>query len=328
MNEERITVTVIVPVYNAQATIDVCADAILSQELPDGESMEVIFVNDGSRDHTFDSLNEAIGRHPGRMDSTKVLHYPYRQGAAAALRIGLEHARGEWIIKCDADDELHPGALSDMILAARREQADVVVGRYLERTPSGKTIAKSPQHHSDINKLRLCVDHFSMWNKLLRRSLLLDNNIWPVDGVDCWEDLMVVARAYAMSHNVAWLQRQVYTYNLNPGSLSRSSRDTVLRHHLKAALLLEQWFAARGLEKEYEPFLNRVKLIAKVKFLRGKHKDVKAWLSTFPEVNSRIMSISGVAIHYKLMFKAVAILPPRFSQWLADITSRLYNTES
>lgn len=310
-------VSIIVPFYNAEATIARCVHSLMRQTSDD---FEVIFVNDGSRDNSFAILNEVLVEYPKHIDRSHVLYYTYRQGVAAAHRIGAAHASGEYIMRVDADDELIPNAIKLLTDTARREGADIVSGQFERIYPNKRKVVAIDSRFPDINALPLIVDNYSMCNKIIRRSLLSDNDIEVYPEIDCWDDLTVTARALALSRRTATVDHVVYRYYINPSakSVSKTNRDTQLRQHLLAALMLEQWFVSRYPDNRYEPFLNRLKLIAKVKYLRGKDKDIQAWKNTFPEVNGRIMGISGVKWYYRTAFWLVANLPTRLCQWIAD----------
>lgn len=171
--------------------------------------------------------------------------------------------------------------------------------------------------------------NFSLCNKLLRRKMLDDNGIAPYDGLDCWEDLGVVSRVMSLKPSVGFTDIPVYHYVKNPASasLSRSSRGRLLEDHLAIALLVEQWMVEHDMQEEYDAFLNNLKFCAKVKMLRGRDKDVRRWLKTFPEVNSHIMELHNISLHWRLLFTAVAKLPAGFTQWVADLFDIFYPRE-
>ncbi len=310
-------VSIIVPFLNAETTIAQCVHSIMRQTMDD---FEVIFVNDGSNDNSFNILNEVLTQYPEHVDRTRVLYYTYRQGVAAAHRIGAERAIGEFIMRVDADDELADDALRRLVDAADAQVADIVMGRFERMYPTKSKRVKIDPRFPDINAMPLVVDNYSLCNKIIRRSLLTDNQIEVFPEIDCWDDLTVSARALALSSKSVAIDHVVYRYYINPESksVSKSNNETQLRQHLLAALRLEQWFVSTYADNRYEAFLNRLKIIAKVKFLRGKDKDIENWKTTFPEVNTRILGVGGIGWHYRLLLWLVAKLPTGLTQWIAD----------
>ncbi|MDE6308633.1 MAG: glycosyltransferase [Muribaculaceae bacterium] len=191
-------VSIIVPFLNAEATIARCVRSLMNQTMKD---FEVIFVNDGSRDNSFAILNETLLNYPDRIDHTHVLYYTYRQGVAKAHRAGAARATGEYVMRVDADDTLPCDALQKLIAKADATDADIVMGRFCRVFPKKTKVGKIDAHYPDINKMALIVDNYSMCNKIVRRSLLTDNNIEVMPEIDCWDDLPLTARAFALSRN-------------------------------------------------------------------------------------------------------------------------------
>ena len=96
-------VSVLLPVFNAQATLETCLDSIVRQTLND---FEAIVVNDGSTDETL----KVIEHFQGLDDRIKVFSTPNR-GIIKALNYGLEHCTGVYIARMDGDDIMHPNRL-------------------------------------------------------------------------------------------------------------------------------------------------------------------------------------------------------------------------
>ncbi|MBU3927967.1 MAG: glycosyltransferase family 2 protein [Bacteroidetes bacterium] len=115
-------ISIIIPAYNEEKTINLVLDKVLSVTLPEGMAREVIVVNDGSRDQTAEVLN----RYDDHQD-VKILHQA-KQGKTAALVRGIAEAAGDILLIQDADLEYDPlqyPALLDPIL---KGEADVVHG--------------------------------------------------------------------------------------------------------------------------------------------------------------------------------------------------------
>lgn len=313
-------VSIIVPFLNAEATIARCVKSLMNQTMND---FEIIFVNDGSRDNSFVILNETLLNYPNLIDHTHVLYYTYRQGVAKAHRAGAAKATGKYVMRVDADDTLPADALEKLTSKAEATDADIVMGRFCRIFPKKSKVSQIDPHFPDINKMALIVDNYSMCNKIVRRALLTNNNIEVMPEIDCWDDLTLTARAFVLSRNTQCIDDVVYNYYINPKvkSVSRSDNDTQLRQHLLAALHLEKWFVTKFPDDRYAPFLNQLKLIAKVKYLRGSNKDIELWKSTFPEVNRRIMSITPLKLHYRLAFWITSKLPTRLTQSIANLLS-------
>lgn len=119
MDNSAVLVSIIMPAYNAAATIRRAVQSALRQTEP---SLQLIIIDDASTDDT-----GAIAQEMAACDSrVQVVHQPINRGAAAARNRGLECARGAWIALLDADDEFMPERLRLLLTAAEACGADIV----------------------------------------------------------------------------------------------------------------------------------------------------------------------------------------------------------
>ena len=115
-------VSVIVPVYGAEAFLPTCISSLRAQTLRD---IELIFVCDGSPDHSL-----AILRRVEPLDSRiRVIAFEENQGVSAARNAGLDAARGDYIGFCDGDDWAEPQMYETLLRAAEEAGADVAFCR-------------------------------------------------------------------------------------------------------------------------------------------------------------------------------------------------------
>lgn len=91
-------ISIIVPAYNAEKTIERCLGSLL---VGSGESVEVVCVDDGSTDKTAEIVEKMVQK-----DNRCKLLKQKNQGVSAARNAGLRKASGEYIMFCDADDQL------------------------------------------------------------------------------------------------------------------------------------------------------------------------------------------------------------------------------
>lgn len=110
-------ITVIVPVYNSQATLVSCLDSIVNSSYPLDE-IKLILVDNGSCDHSFEIYQDYQKEHP--MINMKWLNAS--QGKSKALNMALFHSDGKYIIHIDSDGALHPRALINMVTRFERNK--------------------------------------------------------------------------------------------------------------------------------------------------------------------------------------------------------------
>ena len=114
-------ISIIVPVYNEEETVGAVIARLLEIDLP--APREIITVNDGSRDNTAAVLDSLAGT-----PSLTIIHADRNRGKGHAIRLGLARARGTIIAIQDADLELDPAQLEDLVAPILRGEAAVVYG--------------------------------------------------------------------------------------------------------------------------------------------------------------------------------------------------------
>jgi glycosyltransferase involved in cell wall biosynthesis len=120
--------SVIMPVYNERATLREVVPKVLSVPL----EIELICVDDGSRDGSREILAELQSKHP----QIRIILQPHNMGKGAALRRGIQEATGDYVIIQDADLEYDPAEYPLMIEPLIQGKADVVFGsRFLGGGP-------------------------------------------------------------------------------------------------------------------------------------------------------------------------------------------------
>ena len=128
------TLSVIVPAYNEERTITTILDRLFEVELIGGISVEVIVVNDCSRDGTDEVMTNYLAANPER--PIQYHKHAINQGKGAALRTGISKATGDYLIVQDADLEYDPQEFNLLLSPALGGVADVVYGsRFIGGNP-------------------------------------------------------------------------------------------------------------------------------------------------------------------------------------------------
>lgn len=122
MEQNNIQISVIIPVYNTEKYIQKCIDSLYQQNL----NIEIIFINDGSTDNSKEIINNYLKKD----DRIKVLSQN-NQGPAVARNLGLEVARGNYIVFLDSDDWIENNCLEMLYNLAIEFDADMIMGNTL-----------------------------------------------------------------------------------------------------------------------------------------------------------------------------------------------------
>ncbi len=128
------TLSIVIPVYNEQDTLHEIVARVVAVELPDGLARQVVLVDDGSTDASWDR----IGQLPGLFADTRfeLIRQDRNRGKGAALRAGFAAADGEDVIVQDADLEYDPADYAVVLAPLLADRADVVYGSRFAAGPT------------------------------------------------------------------------------------------------------------------------------------------------------------------------------------------------
>ena len=118
--------SIVIPVYNEEATIQLLIALVVNARLPDGVRREIIIVNDCSKDNTKGKLDELPKLFPNV--DFDITHKPVNEGKGAALRDGFKKATGDVVLIQDADLEYDPADYMKLLQPIVDDKADVVYG--------------------------------------------------------------------------------------------------------------------------------------------------------------------------------------------------------
>ena len=119
-------VSIVIPVYNEERTVQTLVERVVEARLPDGLTREILCVNDCSRDGTAAKLDELPSLHPDL--DFQIVHQPENGGKGRALREGFARATGDVILIQDADMEYDPQDYEKLLQPIVDGVADVVYG--------------------------------------------------------------------------------------------------------------------------------------------------------------------------------------------------------
>lgn len=246
-NSQYPIVSIVIPVFNMRDSIDGTLQSAVEQTYG---HIDIVCVDDGSTDGSHEKL-ESWRRRDGR------IRIVTRQngGLSAARNSGLDAARGDYVVFCDAGDVLHKKALEILLNESISKNADVAVSKCFVKA---KTQVKAAAMLSDAvrpgnrtlvseNPLKDLLKHkyvfSSACNKLFRRDAI--GEIRFQEGV-LFEDWPFVVKVFGSISRFALVEIPLYGYVMQSGSITRSEfSEKKLRGYVAGIESVNEFFSRR-----------------------------------------------------------------------------------
>lgn len=258
---EKIKVSVVIPVYNAEKYIRKCLNSLLAQSL---KEMEIICVDDGSTDASSRILEEYQRKHAKiSLCRQKNLH------AGVARNHGLKYAKGEYVIFLDADDFFEPYMLKGMYRKAREYSADVCIcGARIYHEQTGKITEAPWILNAEMAGNREAFTPKDMagylfnfvkpapWNKMFRRTFIIREALL-FQNTKRSNDLYFVYAAMAAAKTIALYRKKPVYYRIGMTTNLQASRKETPMDSVYALLHLQDELRKRKIYKQFEKsFIN------------------------------------------------------------------------
>ncbi len=224
-------ISVIVPVYKVEKYIHRCIDSILNQTY---SNLEIILVDDGSPDR----CPEICGEYAERDKRIRVIHKK-NEGLGFARNSGMDRCTGGFIMFVDSDDYISEDAVQVLYERMISDGSDIAIGKHTDVYEDGSTNGGFCAFMKDAVLTK--EDIFSVagryavsaWGKLYRREML-EGVKYP--SLKCAEDLWVFSEVFDKSKAISIVDRTVYYYVQNPGSITHEKSEFRKRDELDATL--------------------------------------------------------------------------------------------
>ena len=249
---QRADISVIVPCYNSERYLNVCLESLKAQKSP---SIEIILIDDGSKDHTGAMLDAFAETEP-----RAIVVHKENGGVSSARNCGLSIAKGRYIAFMDADDALEEDSLFRLYQHAVRTGAQIVSANHTlfdmavsQRIPV--MVEPVVQQPSEIVKeiLHMHRIYNNLWNKLYVKELF--DGMTLDEGVRIGEDALFNLQLYLRAKRVSHLQAYTYVYRVHDASVMANVRGYSQAHQPMLRGMSEKLLAAGMKELYFRDFL-------------------------------------------------------------------------
>ena len=218
------TVSIIVPVYNAQNTLRRCIGSILSQTYP---HFELLLVDDGSQDDSGAICDE----YAEKDNRIKVFHNE-NSGVSSSRNFALDHAQGEYIQFLDSDDWITPDATQKLVRSAVEYNCDLVISNFYRVVDDRVSVKGDIEDEGILTREEFAAymmespaDFYYgvLWNKLYRRTIIESHKLRMNQEISWCEDFLFNLEYIRYANWFYALNIPLYYYVKTKGSLVSQS---------------------------------------------------------------------------------------------------------
>ena len=272
LTNEDYKISIIVPAYNVQKYIKQCLESIINQTY---KNLEIIVVNDGSKDKTLDIIENIA-----KIDERIIVINQENQGVSASRNNGLKSANGDFIMFVDSDDWLDLDTCEVLIKEAVKENANVVMCGYV-REYENASLSKATFNEDKI--IFKCEDVKSklhrrifgplgnelstpeklnaittIWGKLYKTPVLRDLKFVPYEEIGMCEDGYFNIFAFERTQRAVFIKKFLYHYRkvISGGSLTQKKEVDTFERNKKFWKKLSLLIKSKELSDDYLKALN------------------------------------------------------------------------
>lgn len=270
IQKNKITYSVIVPIYNVENSLPKCLDSIFSQS----GTFEVIAINDGSSDNSLKILQDYAKKH-----SNLIIINQANRGVSAARNAGLKVAKNKYITFVDSDDWLEKDALKQISKVIKQDHADMVEAgfydvydkQWVEDTRGKQEAENAPQEakfptrqldtlafftpfYAKDAHSSLYYANISIHGQFFASEFIKKHNITFPEGINIAEDMIFIYKVFAHNPLISVYPTPIYNYHNSIHSASKSTK--MLKENRKSLAYMEQ-------TPEFQTSSRRVQLLIK-----------------------------------------------------------------
>lgn len=280
----QLKVSILIPIYGVEKYIERCLCSLFEQTYKD---IEYIFVDDCTFDKSSMILYDIVAKYPERARSVVIIRNEKNMGIAAVRNILLKNATGHFLYFVDSDDWIERECITELVNKAIFINADIVGCDFYEEEKDRQIYVK--QQFPFTAEECLCKILYQdlktvLWNKLIRKSLFEDSNLYFEPGINLGEDYIMCVKLYSCAKIVSSVSKPLYHYcKYNEYSYTKiydQNYSPIICMIDKA----EEYCRNIGNYNRVQKYINMRKFILKQK-IYYQNRNTKFWYTLYPEAN-------------------------------------------
>lgn len=288
-------ISIIVPIYNSEKFLSRCIESIINQTY---RNIELILINDGSRDKSLDICNKYK-----KYDNRIIVIDKENEGVSATRNLGIKTAKGDYIGFVDSDDYIDKDMYKILVGLIEKDQSQAaVLARYTinKNIQVNSTISKSDA----LNSLFLLTFPTSLWAYLYKAEVIKGETL--NDKLHFFEDFEFNYRVIKKCYMISLCYDNFYNYIINEGSVNSQNindrKVTCLEIYRSLSQDIEVSNSALKEKSDYfrAHFLIAIILSLSKSFNIAENKYFQLVEANAREMVSRILISRYVPIKYKI----------------------------
>jgi len=243
-------ISIIVPMYNCSNSLSRCVNSILSQT---ESNIDIILIDDGSTDRTYE-IASSFSKKDSRISVIK----KNNEGVSSARNLGIEYAKGDYIIFIDSDDWVEDNYVSTLADSLNDSIDLVACDFYINSNSNSKKISDNDSSENNEftylirEQKSLIYDYlcgltgkkifFSVCNKIFRKEIITKGNIRFDETVKIGEDMIFVLNYLMNSREIKKINKKLYHYVISSGSAMNNTKTSYLPLYNQTLLSLKETF--------------------------------------------------------------------------------------
>ena len=240
LKDQSSKVSVIIPAYNVELYIEDCLNSVLNQTY---RNLEIIIVDDGSTDNTYNILK----KYAEKDNRIKLYRMKKNGGVSRARNEGLKHITGDYLYWIDSDDWIDLNYIETMVGMAKKTEADIVINKNVLICFDNKNdklkcekygaISDNINGHDSLNGKNSFAIWPYLWNNLIKVSFLKQVKPYFPEDTEC-EDVFFITQLLYNTDNTYIINGPAYTYRRRLNSITLSDSWIEKINHIKIFKML------------------------------------------------------------------------------------------